>query len=428
MSTTNLIPPRAKLPQREWPTLAMLATSLLYLALAGCATWQAPAEFDDDALRARADIQTVRGVTLRAAVLSSDDSQKIFAANVNQTNVQPVWIEVENSTKQVLWMLRAGTDPDLFSPLEVAWSFHSLFASETNERLDKHFASLSFQNPISPGTKRSGILFTNPHDMSRLLSIDILGQGEVFPFTLFLPVPDDQTAESTTFLANVKQLIAAVTVDVQGTDMFRARLQQLPCCAMIAEGSEVGEPINIIMVGNFANVASALVRRGFRQDVLDFDKSLWLFGRPADVVVRKKGQAGVPANWLRMWVAPFSYQGKTVFLAQAGRRQGWRLQEVEQKDMVLHPDVDEARNLLIQDMLYSNGLEKLAFVSGVGTTAAGESRRSPGGASYHTDGLRAVLFLVARPLSLSDLEILDWHPYRKLTETDAVKELGNVGQ
>lgn len=428
MSTTNSVPPRAQLPLRIWPAFAMLATSLLYLALAGCATWQAPAEFDDAALRARAETQTVRGVTLRAAVLSSEDSQTIFAANVNQANVQPVWIEVENNTKQVLWLLRSGTDPDLFSPLEVAWSFHKTFSGEYNDNLDEHFASLSFKNPISPGTKQSGILYTNPHNMTRLLSLDILGQGDVFPFTLFLQVPDDQTKESAMVLENVKKLITSVTEDIQEAYMLRARLEQLPCCAMSADESEAGDPLNIIMVGNLADVASTLVRRGFRQDALEFDKAQHLFGRPADVVGRKKGQAGVAANWLRIWVAPFKYQGKAVFLVQAGRRQGWRLQEVEEKDMLLSPNVDETRNLLIQDMMYSNGLEKLAFVSGVGATAAGESRSSLGDTSYHTDGLRAVLFLVTRPLSLSDLEILEWHPYLKQVGTEAIKGLDDAGQ
>lgn len=162
-------------------------------------------------------------------------------------------------------------------------------------------------------------------------------------------------------------------------------------------------------------------------DVLEFDNAQWLFGRPPDIVARKTAQGGVPANWVRMWVAPFRYQGQAVFLVQTGRRQGWRLAEVEEKDMVLNPYVDEVRNFLIQDMVYSSGLQKIAFVSGVGATEPGESRGSLGGASYQTDGLRTVLFFVTRPLSLSDIEILDWDHYLKLREIDAVKENENVG-
>ena len=208
--------------------------------------------------------------------------------------------------------------------------------------------------------------------------------------------------------------------------VLRARLKQLPCCATGVDENESGDPLNVILIGDLADIASALVRRGFRLHGLNFDSRQQLFDRSPDLVVRKKGQAGVPANWLRLWVAPFSYQGKAVFLAQAGRRQGWRLQEIEEKDLVLSPRVDEIRNLFIQDMVYSSGLEKVAFVSGVGATAPGKSRSSFD-ASYQTDGLRAVLFLVARPLSLSDLEILDWHPALKLLEIEVVQEKDNAG-
>jgi len=406
----------------------MLILSMLGLTLTGCAGWQPPpAGFDDSVLRVRAVTAEVRGVKLNAAVLSSGDSQRMFGANINAAGVQPVWIEVENTTGQMLWLLRSGTDPDLFSPLEVAWSFHTSFANETNAQLDDHFHSLSFQNPIAPGTKQSGVIFTNPHQQSRLLNIDILGQGQLFPFTLFLTVPDDQTDNHAIALDNVYQLIEAATDDYQNTDTFRARLEQLPCCASSADGNAAGDPLNVILVGNFADIVTALVRRGFRNSELEFDNAQRLYGRPPDLVGRKSAMGGMPANWVRVWVAPFRNQGETVFVAQAGRRLGWRLKEVENEDLMLNPNVDEVRNLLIQDMLYSNGLSKIAFVSGVGPTSPGELRGSLGGASYHTDGQRAVLFLVTRPLSLSDVQILDWHPALKLREADAVKELENDG-
>lgn len=406
----------------------LLIISFLYLTLTGCASWQTPAEFDDSILRARAEMQQLREVKLSAAVLSSKDSKQMFGVIVNEEKIQPVWIEVENNTDQALWLLRSGTDPDLFSPLEVAWSFHKTFAGESNDRLDEHFASLSFQNPVLPGTKQSGIIFTNPHLGTRLLSVDILGNGEIFPFTLFPRVPDHQTEELSAAIANVEALIDEVVEDIQQDSNLRARLRHLPCCATSADAKQAGDPINVILVGDFADVASALVRRGFRLDARIFDKAQRLYGRPPDIVARKKGQAGVPANWLRMWAAPFSYQGKSIFLVQAGRREGWRMQKIEEKDMLLSPRVDEVRNQFVQDLLYSSGLEKLAFVSGVGATEPGESRNSLGGASYQTDGLRAVLFLVTRPLSLSDLEILEWHPYLKQAEMEAVEKSDDAGE
>jgi len=394
----------------------VLFTLVAYvLALAGCATWQAPTELDYSELRARAITATVQKVHLRAAVLSTMDSQQIFGANINETGVQPVWIEVENPTSQTLWLLQAGTDPDYFSPLEVAWSFHTAFSGESNARIDEYFNARGFDNPIAPGATQAGIIFTNPHQQTRLLNVDLLGQRKLIPFTLFLPVPDDKPEKD---VVHILQRIAITeTVEYKKEDTFRSVLEQLPCCASDAEQKAAGDPLNVIMVGDFADIASAFVRRGYRQAALAFDNSQHVFGRPPDIVARKSGQGGVPANWLRMWIAPLRYQGLSVFVAQVGRPVGGRFAESESKELILHPNVDEVRNMLIQDLLYSGGLGKLGFVTGVGAVSPVQPRNSLDKAQYYTDGLRAVLFLVTRPVALSGVQILDWHPALKDLES-----------
>jgi hypothetical protein len=412
----------ARLHGKAHSTLVMFVLSMFYFALMGCATWQAPPEFDVSALRARAVTNEVKGIRLSAAVLSTEDSKQMFGANINKTEVQPIWIEVDNSTTQTLWLLRPGTDPDIFSPLEVAWSFHTAFSSETNARLDDHFDALSFQNPIAPNSKRSGIIFTNPHQEIRLLNVDLLGQGQIFPFTLFPLIPDDSQGEHAR--AIVKRFTETKADDYQDTASFRAMLEQLPCCATSVDGAKSGDPVNVILVGEFEDISAALVRRGFRVKILDFDDAQYLYGQPPDAVVRKTGQGGVAATWLRIWIAPLRYQGNAVFLVQAGRPVGGRfiVTEDENKDPILHPNVDEARNLFIQDMMYSGGLGKLAFVTGVGVAERDKPRASFDGASYYTDGLRTVMFFVTRPRSMSEVEILDWHPILKLREADSAKE------
>jgi hypothetical protein len=87
-------------------------------------------------------------------------------------------------------------------------------------------------------------------------------------------------------------------------------------------------------------------------------------------------------------------------VGQVGRPVGGRFASPDAAEIVTHEDVDEARNLLVQDMMYSGGLDKLGFAHGSGTSGRG-------------DGLRAVLFFVTRPLSLSDVEILDWVQFVK---------------
>jgi hypothetical protein len=403
-----------------WHVLVILAVGALQVALGGCAAWHAPERVDTAALRGRAVSATAHDVRLSAAVLSADDSRQMFGADVNGTGVQPVWVEVENRTPSALWLLRSGTDPDYFSPLEVSWSLHGPLVGSANAALDAHLVALSFQNPVLPGATRAGIIFTNPQRHTRLLNVDFLGQRTLIPFTLFLPVPDSAPDEQS--LQMLVRRADAPAVDYREPDALRAALEQLPCCAMGPDGTAAADPLNVVMIGTFADIAAALTRRGFRRDAQALDRAQRLFGRPPDAVVRKSGQGGVPAHWMRVWIAPLRYQGQSVFLVQAGRPVGGRFAVAEGKDLVLHPDVDEARNLLIQDLLYSGGLAQLGFVAGVGLATVDQPRHSLAGTTYHTDGLRAVMFFATRPLALSDVRLLDWVPYLERREIGTAAE------
>jgi len=417
----------AHLPQSRfpgWRAFAMWGTAALQVALAGCASWQIPTEVDELALRTRAVSATEQEVRLSAAVLGAEGSRRMFGVDVNGTGIQPVWVQVENKSPQMLWLLRAGTDPDYFSSLEVAWSFHTPLASANNAALDEHFDGLGFHNPIPPGATRAGIIFANPHRRTRLLNVDLVGQRRMIPFTLFLPVPDEAPDVG---LIQIRQRYAETeSPEYADPDVLRAALESLPGYGTGADGTASGDPANVVMVGELADISAALVRRGFRRDTMDVDNAQRLFGRAPDIVVRKAGQGGVPANWLRLWLAPLRYQGQAIFLVQAGRPVGGRFAVAEGKDLMLHPDVDEARNLLIQDLLYSGGLAKLGFVGGVGAATVTQPRDSLAGTKYYTDGLRAVMFFATRPLALSDVQILDWTPLPRRGGLDAEK--GNAKQ
>lgn len=402
------------------PALGLCALGLATLLLAGCATWQAPAAVVDAPWRARAVTESKQAVRLSAAVLSAEDSRRLFGADVNATGIQPVWVEVENGGKDLLWLLHAGTDPDYFSPLEVAWAFHGLLSKARNRAIDEHFDRLAFPNPIPPGSTRGGVIFTNPHRRTRLLNVDLLGQRRMLPFTLFLPVPDDPP--DTPVAQIVAHYAAAEQAEIGTPDDLRAALEQLPRFATGVTGTMPGEPVNVVLVGAFADLASALQRRGYRSDRRSIDNGQQLFGRPPDIVGRKAGQAGAPAHWLRLWVAPLRYRGQLVFLAQAGRPVGGRFAAGDAGALEAHPDFDEARNLLVQDLLYSGGLAKLGFVRSDGAAGDAQSGERLQASPYATDGLRAVMFFTTRPLALSDIELLDWNPYLERRAPSAAAE------
>ncbi|SAK95101.1 hypothetical protein AWB80_07060 [Caballeronia pedi] len=396
------------------------------LALASCATWHVPPEVDDGPLRQRENSAVSRGVRVSATVLGSEDSERMYGADVNRTGVQPLWLEVQNGTSQVLWLLRSGTDPDYFSPHEVAWSMHTWFGGAANTRLDDYFRDLGFSNPIPPGATRSGILFTNPDQGIKLVNIDLLGSQMLIPFSLFLRVPGGTIDPR---LASIPFPFPETAVtDYKDLASLCAALERLPCCATDTSGTAQADPLNAVGIGQLTDIGAALVRRDYRRDPRESDFTQRVFGRGPDFVMRKQAQAGAPATWIRGWLAPIRFQGQLVYVAQVGRPVGGRFAPHRETRYTLHENVDEARNILIQDLLYSSGVDKLGFVNGAGAASPTRPTKTLDGATYYTDGLRAVVFFATRPRSLSDVEFLDWVPYLEERHTRQPGATGNARQ
>jgi len=404
--------------RRRAAALALVAC--MAILLAGCTTWQRPAPDGDEPLRARAVSVTKESITLRAAVLGKMESHRLLGANIGALGVQPVWIEVRNDTPQSLALLRTGTDPDYFSPLEVAWSLHGWFGGSRNAEIDDWFNQAGFQNPVPPGETRSGIVFTNAARGTKLLNVDLLGNQRLVVFTLFLRVPDD--ADDPNFSRSLFAYPDPQVTDYQDLASLRAALERLPCCATDASGQHSGDPLNGVAIGGLEDFGAAMVRRNYRRNHQPPDDTQYVFGRVPDAVLRKQGHAGaVSPNWIRAWLVPFRYRGQSVYVVQIGRPAGGRLGAAAAQ-AVLHEDVDEARNMVVQDCIYSEGLEKLGFVTGVGPVSRQQERSSLNGARYFTDGLRAVMFFVTRPLSIADLQILDWVPLGAPPKTEAIEK------
>lgn len=400
----------------------------LIAMVAGCATWRKPDDLGVDPLRSRAVSATNRGVELSAAVLGSEDSLRLFGVDVNASGVQPVWVEVRNGTTHTLWLLRAGTDPDYFSPLEVAWSAHVTMGGKTNDEIDEHFEQLAFPNPIRPGETRSGVLFTNPQVLVKLLNVDLLGNQMMVPFTLFLRVPG---ADEEVYRDRLRSLRGVERTEYEDTDSLRAALEQMPCCTTDPDKEVLADPLNVVIVGKLDDISAALVRRGFRPVRQQFKTRQTVFGQPPGLMMRKRAQAGAMATILRFWRAPIDYRGEAVFLVQAGRPVGGRFYEIDLQnlgDLRLHSDVDEVRNHFLQDMAYSGGLEQIAFVKGVGQAPPEQPRALPAGGSYFTDGYRIAMFFATRPLTFEDINILDWEPALQQREAQKVRELKGVGE
>jgi hypothetical protein len=74
----------------------------------------------------------------------------------------------------------------------------------------------------------------------------------------------------------------------------------------------------------------------------------------------------------------------------------------------IDPDVDEAREQLLQDLYFSQALLKYGYVKGVGSVTIQEPRKNLRGDPYFTDGYRLVVWLSGKAVSLDDVEFVEW--------------------
>ena len=91
-----------------------------------------------------------------------------------------------------------------------------------------------------------------------------------------------------------------------------------------------------------------------------------MFGRRQDLSLQKARETARERNHLRIWQTPLRYAGKPVWIGQISRDIGL---SYNWKNIVGHevdPDVDEARNYLVQDMLRSQKLTRFGWVKGSG--------------------------------------------------------------
>jgi hypothetical protein len=136
--------------------------------------------------------------------------------------------------------------------------------------------------------------------------------------------------------------------------------------------------------------------------------ALYVYGRGQDVALQKARDTIHERNHLRLWMTPLRLNGEAVWVGQISRDIGVRFTRKTITTHKIDPDVDEARNYLLQDLWYSQVLAQYSYVAGVGAAAYGEPRGNLTGDPYFTDGLRAVMWLSGDPLDMEEVEFVDW--------------------
>jgi len=409
-----------------------LVVLLFALLLAGCAALPAgifhPNVVNEVRFRDRAQSTFDYDVRVSVAVPTADEARMLFNADLHAREIQPVWVKVENHSDRSYYLISAATDANYFSPLEVTYAMTGHLSGSYREDMADHLRALNFRNPIPPNTAVSGFIFTNLDEGEKVVQVDLIADEQVKFFTFFVQIPGMRVDYRT---VDFNALYPADRITDVDAAQLRTALEKLPCCTTDQTGEKQGDPLNLVMIGEFREIAAAFARRGWLPAEETYATAVWktiksfLFGsryrysplsplyydgRHQDFARQKPRHDIHERNHLRLWFTPLRYRGKPVFIGQISRDIGVRL-TLKARPPVTHkidPDIDEARHALVEDLLFSQMLSSVGFVKGVGAARPSSPRANLTGDPYFTDGYRLVLILDEHPTALDQVKAVGW--------------------
>lgn len=396
----------------------------LLVLLGGCATYQQPVPLEEISFWDRAQTQSSGPVVVTAAVLSPLESQQAFGVNMAKQGIQPLYLKIENNDDVDYGFYPILIDADYFSPNEAAWKCH-VSSGAANSEIDEHFFMQGIPLYVEPGGTIEGFVYTNLIGGVRIASVQLISTTKrTRRFDFILAVPGLRADFEDVDFATLYEDDEVFTVDIDG---LRNALEALPCCAMGPDGETPADPLNLVVVGDAHRVVASMTLQGWNvtekitaasslhmawSSVFKTEyktspvSSLYLFDRQQDLALQKSRKTVDERNHLRLWLAPFRFNGAPVWVGQISRDIGVRLTT---KTIVTHkidPNIDEAREYLLQDLVVSQALAGIGYVYGVGAARRAEPRGNYTGDPYFTDGYRVVFFLADEPTALGDIELL----------------------
>jgi hypothetical protein len=377
----------------------------------------------------RAETQSREGISVKAVVLSDHESEEIFGVNLARGGVQPVWLRIENQTDTPFSLLFVALDSDYFSPNEAAYMSHVPFAFSVNELVDQYFKQQAFNGHIPPRGEVEGFVYTNIDPGIKFVNVTLYGPKRIesFPFLFEVPgITTDYQRVDFEKLVSDDQIVS-----IEDEEELHTALENLPCCTQKKDGSGRNDPINFILIGDPDDIFPALIYRGwdvtepitFSSGLRAFKSffsgaryrtspmsSLFFYRRGQDMGLQKARSTIHERNHLRLWLSPMKYKGKDIWIGAISRDIGsyftWRTWWGTAH--AIDPDIDEAREYLMQDLVFSQAVSKIGYVDGVGIAAQDNPHRNFMNQPYWTDGKRLVFLFGSEPTSLSELEFFSW--------------------
>jgi hypothetical protein len=425
-----------------------------------------------DSFMPRAQTQEQPRAAVTVAVLTSSEAKTLFGVDVARRGIQPVFLRIVNRSTESLRLQMVSIDPNYFTPLEAAgvnhfsifrrlsafgaigWVFLPLLALVplklitawlNNARMDDFFREHGFRlGPIAPGETAEGFVFTTLDLGTKAVHVRLTRLGNILQtiatamgFAKAEPAATGPALAATAsaepaatdffFTVPVPGIAAdyldrdfdsirpAASVEACTADTLVSRLEALPSATMNAAQSRRGDPVNLVLIGEFETLLSGFAARWDESETITLATCwktvrafLWgsnyryspvsplhLFGRDQDIALQRTRHSINERLHLRLWITPLAFEGKPVWVGQVSRDIGVRF-TTKAWNMTTHridPNVDESRDYVIEDLMLTGRVEAAGYVGGVAACPRDAPHRNLTGDPYYTDGKRAVILL-----------------------------------
>jgi hypothetical protein len=246
-----------------------LGFTLVLLALLAAAS-RLPTTGPDPAAEqsfvSRAEIRERGAVSLRAAVLSDDESERYFGASLADQGIQAIWLSVNNAGDTPLQFLPIVTDPNYFSEAEVERLLRAWWRGSGNASIAAAVARARMLETVPPKDAAAGFVFTHREGGLKLFTVGFETGIEELLFRFALPTPGvrgvSYAIEKVDF-ANIYPSSAIEDIDLPN---LRGKLARLPCCTTDESGKKNGDPLNIVVVGRGLDALFPFIGRGWKLD------------------------------------------------------------------------------------------------------------------------------------------------------------------
>jgi hypothetical protein len=385
----------------------------------------------------RAEVQERDEFVVSVAVPDDRESARFFGVPLARRGMQPVWLTVKNAGAQPCRLRLANLDPNYYPPLEAAYVNHfrvmkrivafgllawlflpliillpfKIFSTwSANRRMNAFFEEHGIgSGMILPGHTLEGFVFATHDAGTKQVTVTLMGAQGVKEFSFSIAIPGlkvDHGCKELTDLQN-----SAPTIECDEAEL-RKRLAALPHCTTNRYGTVEGDPLNLVVIGDFETILNGFGGRWDETETISFNScwrmsrafllgaeyryspvsSLYVLGRSQDFALQKARHTINQRLHLRLWMTPLLFQGKRVWIGQISRDIGVRF-TLKTWNLTTHkidPDVDDARDYVLDDLMEAGRVSQVAYVCGSPPCAEAAARRNLTGDPYFTDGLRVV--------------------------------------